>query len=78
MLYQFELLACASDNGLLRFFVRRVPPAETAVFLHLQLGRSALLVLGAHVVALLAFAAGKRDLVSHDTPRGDRLLAPTR
>ena len=59
-----ELLTCATE-GLLRFLVRRVLPAEAAVLAELQPLRRLLLVLRRAVVAALALAAREMNDVAH-------------
>jgi hypothetical protein len=63
MLYQLELLA--STIKLLCFLVKRMAPAEAAVFLELQLVRSLSFVFGRSVVTLLTFSTTQSDNVSH-------------
>lgn len=51
--------------GLLGFLVQDMFTAKLAKFLHFQLGCLGLLVARRHVIALIAFRAGERDIVPH-------------
>ena len=73
MLYQLELLA--STIKLLRFLVKRMAPAEAAVFLELQFIRSLSFVLGRSVVALLTFSTTQSNNVSHCSSQNNRVSA---
>ena len=53
---------------LLGLFMRSMSPAETAVFLELQLVRGRTLVLGSGVISPLALGASQCNDLSHDVP----------
>ena len=65
-LFRFGLFShLATSFPLLRFAVKRMLPAETAVLVHFQTIRIILLVLHCVIVSLLALGAGQRDLNAH-------------
>jgi len=57
-----------SADGLFRFFMRRVLPAEPAKFVQLDATGSCLLIFGLRVVPILTLAALQCDDFAHLTP----------